>query len=48
MLRQKLKWIEFLRGGKTKGHAPGNRINHDNIAFHEAKKNGVALPTSSK
>eukprot|EP00944_MAST-04C_sp_MAST-4C-sp1_P011158 g11158.t1 len=37
-----------LRGGKTKGHAPGNRINHDNIAFHEAKKNGVALPTSSK
>ena len=37
-----------LRGGKTKGHAPGNRINHDNIAFHEAKKSGVALPTSSK
>ena len=36
-LRQKLKWIEFA-WRKDEGHAPGNRINHDNIVFHEAKE----------
>ena len=33
-----------LRGGKTSGN---NRINHENVAFHEAKKKGITVPNSS-
>ena len=41
------KFDAILRGGKTKANR--QRINHDNVKWHEEKKRGgVKLPESSK